>query len=250
MSLIYLYSLASVIIVSLVSFVGVFTLSLQGHLLKKYVFVLVGLAVGALLGDALIHLLPEAFEKASNPSTVALLVIAGVLVFFIFENFLHWHHHARGEETVEIVHPTGIMILLSDGVHNLIDGLIIGASYLVSIEIGIATTIAVILHEIPQEIGDFGVLVSSGYSRTRALFLNFLSACTSILGLLIIIFLRDAGETLVAWLIPMAAGGFMYVAMSDLVPELHKTHSTMQSILQVCAILAGIAAMFFLAALE
>ena len=250
MPLIYLYAVASVVIVSVVSFVGVLTLSLQEYLLKKYVFVLVSLAVGALLGDALIHLLPEAFETAQNPVSVPLLVIGGVLIFFIFEKFLHWHHHAHGEEGVETVHPTGPMILFSDGVHNFIDGLIIGASYLVSIEIGIATTIAVVLHEIPQEIGDFGVLVSSGYSKARALWLNFLSACTSIAGLLVAFLLAGAGEGLIVWLIPFAAGGFMYVAMSDLVPELHKTHSIANSILQVIAILVGVGAMIFLLALE
>ncbi|MEK7552974.1 MAG: ZIP family metal transporter, partial [Patescibacteria group bacterium] len=120
----YLYSIGSVVIVSLISLVGVFTLSLQEARLKKYIFLLVSLAVGALLGDALIHLIPEALKTISDPTRVSLAVIAGILIFFILEKFLHWHHHARGEDSRETIHPTGQMILISDGLHNFIDGVI------------------------------------------------------------------------------------------------------------------------------
>src|SRR3989344_3083381 len=162
---VYFYSIASVVIVSFVSLAGIFAISLKENVLRKCVFLTVSLAVGALLGDAFIHLIPEAFESIGQPILVSVAVIAGILVFFIIEKFLHWHHHALGEESGETIHPSGQMILISDGVHNFIDGLIIGASYLVGVEVGIATTIAVILHEIPQEIGDFGVLLHAGFSK-------------------------------------------------------------------------------------
>ena len=142
------------------------------------------------------------------------------------------------------------MILISDGFHNLLDGLIIGASFLVSIEIGIATTLAVILHEIPQEMGDFGVLIHSGYSKSKALLFNFLSALMSVVGVLISFALGSVSEMLAVWLLPVAAGGFIYIGLSDLIPELHKTKNYKQSILQVIAVLVGVGLMFLLLALE
>ncbi len=259
---VYAYSSASVAIVSLISLVGLFTISLKEDVLKKYVFLLVSLAVGALLGDAFIHLIPEAFEAAAEIGTsatsVSLAIIGGALIFFIIEKFLHWHHHAAGEHDHETIHPTGRMILISDGVHNFIDGLIIGASFLVSTEVGIATTIAVILHEIPQEIGDFGVLIHSGYSRAKALWFNFLSALASVVGVIVALVMGAVGsagsssETLVSGLIPLAAGGFIYIAMSDLIPELHKSKSAgvSHAALQFAAVIVGVVAMVLLLAVE
>ena len=224
----YIYSFVSVIIVSLFSFIGVFALSIKEEILRKYIFVFISLAVGALLGDAFIHLIPEAFEHVGNNTLVSILIIVGVLIFFILEKFLHWHHH--GEDT-EQIHPVGKLILFSDGVHNFIDGIIIGVSFLVSVPVGIATTIAVILHEIPQEIGDFAVLLHSGYTKKRALWLNFLSALCSILGMILAFILGEAGEIFSLWILPIAAGGFIYVAVADLIPELHKTKEVRGGIL-------------------
>jgi zinc and cadmium transporter len=260
---IYLYSLTSVLIVSLVSLVGVFTLSLKEKLLQKYIFLLVSLATGALLGDAFIHLIPEAFESSSKPTLVSIYIIVGIIIFFILEKFLHWHHHqtenqidleemheSLNESNTKHIHPVGKMILFSDGVHNFIDGLIIGVSYLVSVEVGIATTIAIILHEIPQEIGDFGVLIHSGYSKMKALWFNFLSALTAVLGTLIALFIGSSSEGIIAWLIPLAAGGFIYIAMSDLIPEMHKTKNAKSSFWQLAAVLIGVLAMVLLLAIE
>jgi len=245
----YIYPLISVVIVSLVSLVGVFALSIKEELLKKYIFVFISLAVGALLGDAFIHLIPEAFENSSSPIIISILIIVGILIFFILEKFLHWHHH--GEDTEETsIHPAGKLILLSDGVHNFIDGIIIGVSFLISVPVGIATTIAVILHEIPQEIGDFAVLLHSGYTKTRALWLNFLSALFAILGTLLAFILGENGEIFTLWIIPIAAGGFIYVAVADLIPELHKTKEAKHSALQIVAVITGVLAMVALTLLE
>src|SRR3989344_5721822 len=180
--MISIYTLISVLGISLLSFVGVFTLVLKKDFLNKSIFVLVSLAVGALLGDVFVHIIPEMYEGAPNPTMISFMVIGGILLFFILEKILHWHHHHSSDHEGENFLPVGRMVLVSDGVHNFIDGVIIAASYLVSIEVGVATTIAVVLHEIPQEIGNFGVLIHAGYTRAKALWYNFLSALTAIAG--------------------------------------------------------------------
>ena len=245
---IYIYSAISVILVSVLSLVGLFTLSLKEELLRKYVLIFVSLAVGALLGDAFIHLIPEAFVKINNTTFISLGIIIGIFIFFILEKVLHWHHHHEFGD--EHFCQAGHLILISDGVHNFIDGLIIGASYLVSIELGIATTLAVVLHEIPQEIGDFGVLLHSGYTASKALWLNFLSALFSLGGLAVAFLASGATATFALWLTPVAAGGFIYIAMSDLIPELHKTKNLKSSFAQLVAIAVGIGAMISLLLIE
>lgn len=240
----YIYAVGSVILVSLVSLVGLFTLSFKEAKLKKYLFVLVSLAVGALLGDAFIHLIPQTFLDIQNPQTISLLIIGGIFIFFILEKFLHWHHHDGLEDRHP--HPLGPLILISDGLHNLIDGLLIGASFLISREIGFATTIAVILHEIPQEVGDFGVLLQAGYSRHRALWLNFLSGLFAVVGVCGAFLLGRFAASFALFLLPLAAGGFIYIALSDLIPELQKTKSLKYSLLQLFSILIGLASMLLL----
>lgn len=244
-------SLVSVLGISLISLIGVFTFSLKENLIKKYLFLFVSLAVGALLGDAFIHLIPEGLEEISNPLLFSLLIIFGIIIFFIIEKFIHWHHHC------DIAHndcenkPVGKMILLSDALHNFIDGLIIGVSYMASPAIGLATTLAVVLHEIPQEIGDFAVLLHSGFSRIKALWLNFATALTSILGVITVFVLGEISEMIFLWLIPVAAGGFIYIAMSDLIPELHKKTDKKSFIFwQLFMIIVGILSMLLLTLLE
>ena len=242
MTLTYLYALASVLLVSSVSLVSVFALSIREEFLRKYIFVFISLAVGALLGDSFIHLIPEALEGPLGATTGSLLIIAGLILFFIMEKFLHWHHHGEDEMASDI-HPAGKLILFSDGIHNFIDGIILGASFLISIPVGIATTVAVILHEIPQEVGDFGVLLHSGYTKGRAIFLNFLSALSAVLGVFVAFLFGQNSQTVTLWILPLAAGGFIYVAVADLIPELHKTKEAAYSVIQILAVVAGVLAM-------
>lgn len=245
----YLYSFLAVVIVSLVSLVGVFTLSLREELLKKYIFIFISLAVGALMGDAFIHLIPESIESFENPALAGILIIAGILIFLIIEKYLHWHHH--GEDVNERhVHSVGKLILFSDAIHNIADGIAIGVSFLVSIPLGMATTIAVILHEIPQEIGDFTVLLHAGYTRNKALWFNFLSGITAVFGVFIAWILGQAGETFIVWILPITAGGFIYIAIADLIPELHKTKELKHSFFQLIGVITGILAMLALLFLE
>ncbi len=243
------YALISVFIISLISFVGVVALVLRKELLSKSIFILVSLAVGALLGDVFVHIIPETYEQMSDPTVISFLIIGGILIFFILEKVLHWHHHTL-EHAEEHAHPIGKMVLLGDGVHNFIDGLLVASSYMISVEVGIATTVAVILHEIPQEIGNFGVLIHSGYKTAKALWYNFLSALAAIVGAGVALVFGSITEGFALWLLPITAGGFIYIALSDLIPELHKDRRLDQGAFQVVAILVGVASMVALLALE
>jgi len=245
----YIYAFVSVLIVSSVSLVGVFIISLKEEFVRKYIFIFISAAVGSLLGDAFIHLIPEALGNSSNATFTSILIIFGILIFFILEKFLHWHHHGEDKNKPHI-HPIGNIALFSDGIHNLIDGIIIGASFIVSIPVGIATTIAVFLHEIPQEIGDFAVLLHSGYTKKRALWLNFLSALSAVFGVIIVFILGKTTEGFIMWILPIAAGGFIYIAVADLIPELHKTKETKHSVAQIVAVIVGVLAMIALVFIE
>ncbi|MEY2641263.1 MAG: hypothetical protein RL150_656 [Candidatus Parcubacteria bacterium] len=244
----FTFAALSVLVVSIVSLVGVAVLGMREHLIKKYVFLFVSLAVGALLGDAFLHLIPEAVEELGSLTHAGGAVIAGILLFFIIEKVLHWHHHGLDEDAH--VAPVGKLMLISDGFHNFIDGIIIGLSYLVSTEVGIATTVAVLLHEIPQEIGDFGVLVHAGYSKYRALFWNFISALTAFAGLGAVALLGTLAESAISWMLPIAAGGFLYIAVADLIPELYKSNRRGVTILQGFIVALGVLIMASLLLLE
>ncbi|MFB6294869.1 MAG: ZIP family metal transporter, partial [Candidatus Nanohaloarchaea archaeon] len=172
--------------------------------------------------------------------------LSGIVVFFMVEKYIHWHHHHfREEDCPECVEPWTYMVLLGDGLHNFIDGLVIAAAYLTSIGLGVATTVAVLLHEIPQEIGDFGVLVHGGFSVRRALFYNFLSAVTAVIGAATVVLLAD-GMGLRQVLVPFAAGGFIYIAGSDLIPEFKEETDVTRSTVQMATFLLGIGAMYAL----
>ncbi len=249
MSIPFLYALLSVLIVSLVSFSGAFVLALKEKTLKKILLYLVSFSAGALLGDAFFHLLPETVESLGFGVEVSVYVLLGIVFSFLIETFIHWRH-CHIPSTKEHVHAFAYMNLLGDGVHNLIDGLIIGASYLVSIPLGIATTVAVIFHEIPQEMGDFAVLIQGGFARKKALFFNFLTSLACLVGLLLAFVLAAYVEGITLFLVPFAAGGFIYIACSDLIPELHRIKSeTHKAILQLIFFLLGIFVMYLLLAL-
>lgn len=246
------YTLISVFLVSLVSFIGALTLALQKSKMQSILLFLVSLAAGALLGDAFLHLLPEAVGKNGFGLSLGLVVLAGVVIFFVLEKIIHWHrcHHEHQcvsceeqKKKKQEIKSIAIMNLVGDGVHNLMDGVLIAGSYLVSIPIGIATTIAVILHEVPQEIADFGVLLYGGFSTKKALLFNFLSAALAIVGALIGMSAISVIDGLMAWILPFTAGGFIYIAGADLLPELHKECRTKDSILHLFALLLGIGIM-------
>ncbi|MEM2092881.1 MAG: ZIP family metal transporter [Candidatus Bathyarchaeia archaeon] len=234
--------LLSVVIVSLIAFIGILFIGLREKLLNRITMLLVGFASGTLLGGAFLHLLPEALSSGSDATSTFLYVIGGIIVFFILEKFFYWRHcHEKGCPTHAFVY----LNLFGDGIHNFIDGMVIAATFMTSIELGLVATLAVIFHEIPQEIGDFGILVYGGLEKRRALFYNFISAITAILGALATYFLAYL-QSLEVMLVPFAAGGFIYIAATDLIPELHKKAQTGESLVQLALILLGIGLMAFL----
>lgn len=243
------YALASAAGVSLISLVGVLTLMVGVRRLDVLIPLLISLAVGALFGDALVHLLPEAFEESSSTAATSFYVLLGIILFFVLEKFLHWHHEHHSHSS-NPVHPVAYINLVSDGVHNFLDGLIIGASYLVSAPIGLATTVAVALHEVPQEQADFGILVHAGFTPRRALTLNFLSGILAIGGVVISLLLGPTLGDYTQFMLPFTAGGFIYIAGSDLIPELHHEHELPASLAQFGMVLAGIGLMFLLLLLD
>ncbi len=248
MNIIYLYTLISILIVSLISLIGVILLFTKKKNLSKPLLFLISFSAGALLGDAFIHLIPESFESF-NPLIVSFSILAGIIIFFILEKIIHWRH-CHMPTSKEHIHPLGKMNLIGDSLHNFLDGIIIATSYIVSIPLGIATTIAVVLHEIPQEISNFGVLVYAGYSRKKALFLNFLISLTAIIGGIIGLLLSKYINSFATIMIAFTAGGFIYIGASDLIPELKKETSFKKTSIQILGIILGIALMALLIFLE
>jgi zinc and cadmium transporter len=246
---VWVYVLLSVFAVSLISLVGVITLLLRENQLRQILIYLVSFSAGGLLGNAFIHLLPNAVEKTGFGLDVSLYVLAGIVTYFVIEKFIRWRH-CHIPTTKSHPHPFSFMILFGDGVHNFIDGLVIGASYLVDIQMGIATTMAVAFHEIPQEIGDFGSLLYGGFSKSKALLFNFLSAATALFGAAAILALGSYAEGATMFLVPFAAGGFIYIAGTDLIPQLHKEVEVKISAVQLIAFMIGISAMLGLILLE
>ena len=243
---VWLYSLISVVIVSLVSLVGVITLAIKVDKLKRILIYLVSFSAGALLGGAFLHLIPEAINEIGYSLNFALLLISGIFLFFILEKYVHWRHcHEPTSESHP--HHLASMNLVGDGLHNFIDGLIIAASYLISIPLGIAATLAIVFHEIPQEIGDFGILLHSGLSKGKAILYNLLSASLAIMGVVIGLLLGSSVQSFTIYILPVAAAGFIYIATADLIPELHKETKMFKSLGQLVSFLIGVALMYFIA---
>lgn len=247
--LIWTYSLLSVAVISLISLVGLFTLSIKENRLKNILIYSISFSAGALFGDVFIHLLPEIIEKNGLTVQLSSFVLLGIMFSLFIEKIIHWRHCHMPVNKIH-VHRFAYMNLFGDSIHNFIDGLIIGTSYLVSIPVGLATTLAVIFHEIPQEIGDFGVLIHAGINRKKALLYNFLTATTSILGAIVAILLSTKIEGTTNILSAFAAGTFIYIAGSDLIPELHKETELKKSTVQIITFILGIAVMYGLLFLD
>ena len=238
-------AVGSTLLVSLLSFSGILFLAMRAAQLKRIIFILVSFAVGALFGNTFFILIPESFALIENRQTIGLLIVSGLVVMFILEKFIHWHHCHNVSHEHDAA-PLGYISLVTDSLHNFTDGVLIAAAWMASPEVGIATTLAVVVHEIPQEISDFGVLLHAGFSKRKALFLNFIAACTAILGAIITVLLGSVAEQIIVFILPFAAGGFIYLAGSDLIPELHRESSVRKSLIQLTAILAGLVLMFYI----
>jgi zinc and cadmium transporter len=248
-SSVWFQTIVAVLIVSAIAFVGIVILIVQEGLLQRVVPILVSFAVGALLGDALFHILPELAEDGGITVGISWVMAIAILGFFVLEKFIHMHHRLEAPAHGHI-HPVALTNLIGDGLHNFIDGAIIAGAYLASAPLGIATTAAVVLHEIPQEMGDLGVLVHAGLTPRRALIFNFATALTAVAGAVITLLLEDTVGGVVRPMLALSAGAFIYIAGSDLIPELHKATDLRVSILQFVGIAAGFGVMAALLALE
>ena len=250
MTVVWLYGLASVIIVSLISLVGVLTFSLREENLKKILLHLVSFSAGGLFGHAFIHMIPEAVGQNGFGLQTSLYILTGIITSFVVEKFFQWRHcHIPTSE--EHPHPFAYMNLFGDAIHNFIDGLIIGGSYLANIPLGMATTLAVIFHEIPQEIGDFGVLIYGGFKKSRAILFNFSTAFTAIFGAIVALSVGFLIQDFIPFIIPFAAGNFIYIAGSDLIPELRKDEPGFpKSVLQLTSFVLGVLVLLSLVFLE
>ncbi len=236
------YTFAAIFCVSLASFAGLAFLSFKESVLKVLLPYLVSFAVGALFANVFLHLLPEMIETSPDIHTGFLLVLIGIIASFLLERVIHWHHcHNLGCAHKQSI---GTMMLIGDGFHNITDGILIASSFLVSTEAGIATTIAIVLHEIPQEIGDFAVMLHSGWSRKKALLANFASALTAFIGGALVLFASRSISGVETVLLPLVAGNFIYIAGSDLVPALHKERHIGKSMLQAATMILGIMLMY------
>lgn len=246
--------------VSLVSFAGLLVLARDRAWLDRAVAYLVSLAAGVLLGGAVLHLLPQAVEVHGSALSLSLWFLLGFLGFFVLERTLWTHTHEVSEEALVMhghVHAPGhdhgnepgrakplvAMNLLGDGIHNLIDGMVIAAAFSADISLGMVATLAVLLHEVPQEIGDFGVLVFGGLSVKKALLFNFLSATMAIVGAVVTLLVGAHFQGLLDALVPITAGSFLYIAAADLIPELHREHTGRDGTLQAVILLVGVGLM-------
>lgn len=238
--------IAASLLVSLCSFSGLFVLWIQPERLQRLIPYLVALAVGVLLGDAFIHLIPDAVARQGSVSTVCLMVLLGVVIFFVLEKVVRWRHDHRldfAHQAADSIRPIAKMNLVGDAVHNFVDGILIGGSFLVDPVLGATTTFAIIVHEIPQEIGDVGALIYGGFSPKKAVLYNFYGSLSVVLGAIFTLILSQIAESSLVFLLPIAAGGFIYIATTDMMPALHE-HSTLRHVVGQTAILAtGIAFM-------
>jgi zinc and cadmium transporter len=240
------------LIVSVFSLSGIITLSLREKTLHSILFFLVAFSAGSILGASLFDLLPEAVELVDE-SVVFIYVAVGYLAFFVLERFIYWYHghghhgdiEGMGDERAP-AKGFAYLNVLGDGIHNFIDGMIIAASFTAGFSVGLATTIAVIFHELPQEMGDYGILIYAGFERSKALILNFMAALSVVVGGVFGIFFLGTVEALSGLLIAFSAGAFIYLSASELIPELQEEDDLWRSLVQFGVFLVGLFAIWYL----
>lgn len=242
------YILLATLIISLTSMVGLVFLAAKKKFVERIVVLLISLAAGTMMGGTFLHLLPEASELLEG-SELFLWVLGSFILFYLVERVLHWrhcHHDDCGVHGKSI----GYMNLIGDGIHNFIDGTVVASAFLTDIRLGVVTSLAIAMHEIPQEIGDFGVLIKAGFTKKKALAYNFLTALVAMAGALFSYFVAHQVENLTTYMLPVAAGGFLYIAASDLLPEIRKEENLTKAIVSFGVFLFGIWLMYVMTFLE
>jgi zinc and cadmium transporter len=236
-------AILAVSFVSLISLFGAALLLLKRTLLNRLMSPMLAISSGVLLGTAFFDLIPESLHLLQDQALP--ITVSGIIAFFALEKLMQWHHHVDGDHPGEKT-PVAYLSLIGDGIHNFIDGVIIGGAFLVSIPLGISVTIAIVAHEIPHELADFTILLHGGFSNSNALLYNFLSATTAIFGTVLVLMMSTIAHSFIPYLISFGAGNFLYIAMSDLIPELHKSDSKKASILQIILLISGMLLMYYL----
>ena len=248
------YIILFTLIGSVFSLIGGIILLYREKIALKFSHFLAAFAAGTLLGTVFFDLLPESLEEKEHSGSdinIFFWVLFGILGFFLLERFIHWFHHHQHEYEDEPVKPTVPLIIIGDSVHNFIDGVVIAATFLVSIPLGIVTTLAVAAHEIPQEIGDFGILLHKGLKRKKVLLVNILSALAAVIGALITFWIGEQIETSIPMLLAITAGFFIYIAASDLIPEIHHENRKGFAAIETSLMFLGVATIYiFITLLE
>ena len=229
------------VLMSAIAMVGSVTLVLRPATLDRLLLPLVAFAAGSLIGGAFFHMIPAALDANVHILGIGVAVVTGFTVFFVLEQVLHWHHCHRAQSDCK--QPLTYLVLIGDGLHNFLGGLAIAGTFLIDIRLGITSWLAAAAHEVPQELGDFGVLVHGGWSKRRALLFNVLSGLTFLLGGLLAYGLSFQMD--VSWLIPFAAGNFLYIGASDLVPEVNKHHDLKANAVHLFAFVLGLTLLLF-----
>ncbi|UCH38267.1 MAG: ZIP family metal transporter [Candidatus Bathyarchaeota archaeon] len=238
--------ISATLVVSHFSLIGIYALSLKEQTLHSALSILIAFSAGAILGTAYFDLLPEAIELVEG-ATVYVYITLGFIMFFFLERFVYWYHGDPHEDDISaktsdrgFTKGFAYLNLIGDGIHNFVDGMVIAASFLRGFSVGLATTVAVIFHELPQEMGDYGILVYAGFKRKTALLLNFVVAFTVIVGGIAAVLIIELVNTVSGLLIAFSAGGFIYLAASELIPELHEEKRFNKSVIQFAMFLLGI----------
>ncbi|MEK6914518.1 MAG: ZIP family metal transporter [Nanoarchaeota archaeon] len=229
------FILIATIINGLIAFAGASLFFINEKKLEKFLILFLSFETGALLGGVFFHFIPESLEEISIIKTT-ILTILGFIIFLSLEKFLHWHH-CHTEKCHE--HTFTYLLIYGDAIHNFIDGLIIASSFIISVPVGIITSSLIIAHELPQEISDFAVLIYGGFTKKKALIYNFLSQLTAIIGGVLGYFFLSIKDQAI-FLIPISAGGFLYIAISDLIPEIFKEKDIKKIIINLIFIILGI----------
>jgi len=224
--------------VSCVGFVGIFILLSKKFLSASVLRILLSVSSGVLLGEVFLHLLPEGVELLEI-ETFSMIILVTILIYFAFEKIVHWHTHDT-DEHAHLPKSAAVLSLVGDAIHNFVDGLVIAGAFIASPALGISTTLAIISHEIPQELSDFAILIGSGMSKRKAILSNFLVALTALAGGLVGFFLNSISESISTYAIPVAIGGFLYIAVSDLLPSLKEEPGKKQSIMILASVIFGV----------
>ncbi|MCW9025570.1 MAG: ZIP family metal transporter [Gammaproteobacteria bacterium] len=217
-----------------------FNESIRSRLLPHFV----SFAIGALLGAAFLALLPHAVSATEDFHDLGLTVLLGVLVFFVLEKLVIWRHchahdcEAHGENDVK--QSSGMLVLIGDGLHNFVDGVLIASAFLTDFHLGVVTSLAVAAHEIPQEVGDFAVLLHSGFTRAKAFVFNILASLTTIIGAVLAYYSLEDATSVLPYILAIAASSFIYIAVADLIPGLHQRSRASETLQQVALILLGV----------